>query len=322
VDLAVTADGTLYYVAGAQGVANQLSWLGRDGTAQPVDAGWRETGEIRSLSLSPDGRRAAVELSRAGTTGTDIWVKELPVGPLSRLTLDPAADFRPAWSTDGRWVYFASERMRPAGVYRHAADGSGTDMLVARADRDIAELTISPDGRWLLGRTLVTQRGAGDILALHLGRDSTFQPILETPTYEAGPVLSPDGHWLAYTSSASGRQEVYVRSFPDGSRGVWQVSTDGGNEPRWSHSGRELFFRGIATLDLMVVDVQTAPVFRPGAPRTLFHTHAASGAGYTRYDVSPDDRRILALLPASTDARPELIRIENFIGNLSRQSAP
>ncbi|MGE5091142.1 MAG: protein kinase domain-containing protein [Bacillota bacterium] len=322
VDLAVTEDGTLYYVAGAPGVANQLSWIGRDGTAQPVDAGWRETGEIRSLSLAPNGGRVAVELSRAGTTGTDIWVKQLPGGPLSRLTLDPAADYRPAWSADGKWVYFVSERLPPASVFRHAADGSGTDVPVARADRDISELSISPDGRWLLARTLITQRGAGDILALRLGQDSAFQPILETPAYEAGPVLSPDGHWLAYVSSASGRQEVYVRSFPDGSRGVWQVSTDGGNEPRWSHSGRELFFRGIATLDLMVVDVQTAPVFRPGAPRTLFHTSAASGAGYARYDVSLDDRRILALLPASTDAQPQLIRIESFISNLSRRAEP
>jgi serine/threonine-protein kinase len=319
VDFAVTADGTLYYVAGAQGVASQLSWLGRDGTAQTVDPSWREPGEIRSLSLSPDGSRAAVELSRAGSTGTDIWMKELPTGPLSRLTLDPAADYRPAWSADGRSVFFVSERARPASVFRHNADGSGSDVLVAGADRDISELSVSPDGRWLLARTLVSQRGLGDILALQLGRDTAFQPILATPAYESNPALSPDGRWLAYVSSASGVPEVYVRSFPDGSRGVWQVSTDGGTEPRWSHSGRELFFRGVATLDLMVVDVQAAPVFRQGTPRTLFHTSAASGTGYTRYDVSPDDRRFLAVLPATVDAQPQLIRIENFIPNLNRR---
>ena len=314
VDFAVTDDGTLYYVAGAQGVASELSWLARDGTARAVDTAWREPGEIRSLSLSPDGSRVAVELSRVGSTGTDIWIKQLvPLGPLTRLTLDPAADYRPVWSPDGRSVFFLSDRVRPASVFRHEANGAGSDVFVARADRDIVELGASPDSRWLVARTLVSQRGTGDILALQLGRDSTFQPILATPAYEAGPVLSPDGHWLAYVSSASGTPEVYVRSFPDGHRGVWQVSTDGATEPRWSRSGRELFYRGIATLDLMVADVQTAPVFRPGTPRVLFHTGAASGAGYTRYDVSADDRRFLAVLPAGADAQTQLIRMDNFL---------
>ncbi len=322
VDFAVTEAGTLYYVSGARGVASQLSWLDRDGTPHPVDPAWREPGEIRALSLSPDGRRVAVELARAGTTGTDIWMEQLPAGPLSRLTLDPAADYRPAWSADGRSVFFVSNRVRPSSVFRREADGSGTDVLVARADRDLAELSVSPDGRWLLARTSLTQRGNGDILGVRIGQDSVFQPIIATPAMEANPALSPDGHWLAYTSSSSGPAEVFVRSFPDGSRGVWQVSTDGGIEPRWSHSGRELFFRGIATLDLMVVDVQTAPVFRPSTPRTLFHTTAATGVGNTRYELSPDDRRILAVLPATANAPPQLIRIENFIPNLGRRAAP
>ncbi len=321
VDFAVTERGTLYYVSGAQGVASQLSWLDRDGTPHTVDPAWRESGEIRSLSLSPDGSRAAVELTRPGTTGTDIWMEQLPAGPLSRLTLDPAADFRPAWSADARSVFFVSNRVRPASVFRREADGSGTDVLVARADRDLAELSVSPDGRWLLARTSLTQRGNGDILGLQIGRDSALQPIVATPATETNPVLSPDGHWLAYASAASGPAEVFVRSFPDGSRGVWQVSTDGGIEPRWSHSGRELFYRGIASLDLMVVDVQTAPVFRPGTPHTLFHTTAATGVGNVRYDLSPDDRRILAVLPATANAPPQLIRVENFIRNLNRPSA-
>ncbi len=322
VDFAVSNDGALYYVAGTAGAASKLEWVERDGTARAVDPAWQEGGEIRGLALSPDGRQAAVELSRAGSTGTDIWIKQLPSGPLSRLTLDPAADVRPSWSADGRSVLFISERVRPQAVFRRQADGAGADTLVVHAERNITEVGESRDGRWLVARTSGAETGAGDILAMQMGRDTALQPLISTPSSESNPVLSPDGHWLAYVSVASGRREVYVRSFPDVNRGVWQVSTDGGVEPQWAHSGKELFFRGISTLDMMAVDVQTTPVFRPGMPRALFHTDAATGLDYVRYAVSPDDRRFLMVGRGGADAQPQLVRVENFIQHLERRSAP
>jgi serine/threonine-protein kinase len=320
VDLAVSDAGTLYYVAGSAGAASELEWVARDGTARPADSTWRESGEIRGVALSPDGKRAAIELSRSSSTGSDIWIKQLPAGALTRLTLDPAPDLRPAWSGDGKSILFISERVHPQAVFRRQADGVGTDVLIAQGSRDISEVGQSPDGRWLVARSSGAQSGAGDILAMQLGVDSTLRPLISGPAAESNPTISPDGHWLAYVSTASGRREVYVRPFPDVDRGVLQVSTDGGVEPRWAHSGRELFFRGIATLDLMAVDIETTPVLRAGQPRVLFHSDAASGLDYARYAVAPDDRHFL-MVGQSNRAQPQLVRIENFLSSLGSGSS-
>jgi serine/threonine-protein kinase len=311
-DVAVTESGTLYYVAGAAVAASQLEWVARDGTARAVDPAWRETGEMRGLALSPDGKRVAIELSRVGTTGTDIWVKQLPTGPLSRLTLDPAPDVRPAWSGDGRSVLFISGRARPTAIFRRDADGPGADRLVAAARRTILEDAESPDGRWLLARVSSDQPGTGDILAMQYGADTALRPIIAGPAGETSPAVSPDGHWIAYVSTASGRREVYVRPFPEVDRGVIQVSTDGGAEPQWAHSGREIFYRGVSTLDMMAVEIRTTPVFQAGTPRTLFHSDAASGLDYVRYAVAPDDQHFL-MVGQGGGVQPQMVRVENFM---------
>ena len=318
VDLEPSEDGSLYYVTGASGAASQLQWVDRAGRALPVDSSWQASGEIRGLALSPDGRRAAIELAGAGAGGTDIWLKQLPAGPLTRLTLDPASDSRPSWSADGRDVLFISSRISPDAVFVRSADGTGGARLLARSDRNIAEAYESSDGRWLVARTTTAAAGSGDILAMQIGRDSVLRPLIATDASELNPSLSPDGHWLAYVSLVSGRREVYVRPFPSVGGGVWQVSSDGATEPRWAHSGRELFFRALGSLDIMAVSVETTPTFHAGSPRVLFHSDAATGVDYPRYDVGPDDRRFLVVGRNDDDEKPQLVRVEHLLENLKR----
>jgi hypothetical protein len=98
------------------------------------------------------------------------------------------------------------------------------------------------------------------------------------------------------------------------------VSTDGGREPRWSHSGRELFFRSLSSQDMMVADIETTPTFRASQPRPLFRTTALDGIDYVRYDVSPDDRHFLMVGRTDADERPQLIRIEQFAASLRRHA--
>ncbi|HET8649877.1 MAG TPA: protein kinase [Gemmatimonadales bacterium] len=323
IDLSVTDDGVLYYLAGSPGTSTRLEWVDRNGAARPVDPNWSEEGEIRGLALSPDETRAAVEISRVGSTGTDIWIKQLPAGPLSRLTLDPAPDSRPIFSSDGHSVIFLSERVTPEAVFERAANGTGNDRRFARARRNITEVTESHDGKWLIARTSSADSGSGDILAMRIGVDTMLHPIIATPAGESNPALSADGHWLAYTSNETGRREVYVRPFPNVNDGVWQISTNGGFEPLWANSGRELFFRrGTGTVDLMAVDVVTTPVFHAGAPHAIASTDAAVGLDYRRYAVSRDDRRFLMVGRADPDAQPQLVRIEHFDPTSAGRTAP
>src|SRR6185436_2626009 len=105
------------------------------------------------------------------------------------------------------------------------------------------------------------------------------------------PQFSPDGRWVAYSSRESGQRQVYVQPAPkaDGApqaAGKWQVSTDGGQSPRWARSGRELFYRNGDRM--MAVAVEPGPAFRAGTPKMLFEGRYDFG-----YDVAPDGKRFL-----------------------------
>jgi len=121
--------------------------------------------------------------------------------------------------------------------------------------------------------------------------DGKLQPFFDSQFAKASPQFSPDGRWVAYQSNETGRNEVYVVSYP-GPGKKEPVSSQGGTEPRWARTGRELFYRNGDKM--MAVDIQTSPAFRVGAPKLLFELHYGAG-----YDVAPDDKRFLMLKPAA-----------------------
>jgi hypothetical protein len=150
----------------------------------------------------------------------------------------------------------------------------------------------TPDG----GSIVVTTRrldGSVDIALLPLGGADELAPLVATSAREEAGRISPDGAWLAYTSDASGRPEVYVRRFRDQGPAV-QVSTDGGSEPVWSGNSRELFYR--TGWDMMVVDVASGAERTLSRPRRLFtgrFERNRFGGGQANFDVSRDARRFL-----------------------------
>ncbi len=241
VDLSLSRTGTLVYTTGSTLGSRRPFWVSRDGKDAPVEAGWDPQGLILSAALSPDGKALAIELSRDGKS--DIWVKQLPTGPFSRITFGDTASVRPGWSPDGREVYYVSDRTGTGvgGIYARKADGTGGARQVVLSDRAFGQVVPSRDGRWLVTRTPGNSEGNGDILAFRPG-DSTVVPLVATAASELFPALSPDGRWLAYQSNESGSFEIYVRPFPETGSAKWQVSTAGGNEPKWSSTGRELFY--------------------------------------------------------------------------------
>ncbi|HSE28776.1 MAG TPA: protein kinase [Gemmatimonadales bacterium] len=322
-DLAISPSGTLVYApgqaTGAGGVA-ELVYVSREGGVTPLDPPVTYNPSAnRGLSLSPDGTRLALDV--VGTTGPEIWIKQLPAGPLSRLTFEGRASIRPTWTADGRWVlYLMAPDSGPPAAWRKRADGSAAAELVWRVPgRPINEALLSRDGQWLVYR-LTQADGNRDIYAVRPGRDSLPTPLLTGPYWEEGPALSPDGRWLAYTSNESGRDEVFVRPFPDTDAGRWQISTGGGSASRWSRSGRELFFENAAG-EFMVVPVTPGTTFTPGEPRRLFPLNGArlSSNISPYYDLTPDDLGFVTARLSAVNQAPgagQLVVVDNWFEEL------
>jgi Tol biopolymer transport system component len=259
--LGISRSGAIVFAAGSAG-AGIVVTVSRDGVVRSVGTGTRF---FLGPRLSPDGRRIAAQVSDA--SGNDIWVYDLAAKTLTRLTFDRTAS-RPLWTPDGRRIVYQRRGFGSDDLAWIAADGSApAESLVVGPD-DQTPGAFTPDGRILVLR----EQSAGGhrrISYIRLDSARAIHPVIANGFDNHSPTLSPDGHWLAYVSDESSRPEVYVRPFP-GPGGRWQVSKDGGTEPRWSPTGREIFFRN--GLSMMVAAVQAGATFTPGDVRELFRT--------------------------------------------------
>jgi eukaryotic-like serine/threonine-protein kinase len=315
-DLAISETGTLVYATGGAAGKQELVWVTRDGSAQSVDPDWQ--GQFVEPVLSPDGTQVAVAMYVLDQT--QIWVKQLDRGPIIRLTHEGSENYNPAWTADGRSVTYTSSSGGSADLWTKRADGSGQATLHVREQRGAFMARWSADGKWLVFETNPGGPGAGDILGVRPGIDTVAVPLVATKFTELSPAPSPDGRWLAYTSSESGQGEVYVVPLPNTGAGKWAVSRRGGSEAQWSHSGKELFYRDGAG-NLVAVAVRTAPTFSLGPSVVLF-----PAGGFRRdesareYAVSPDGRRFLMIRPLTTTAPDKLIVVENWFDELEAKS--
>ncbi|MEK7381014.1 MAG: protein kinase [Gemmatimonadota bacterium] len=318
VDLALAPTGDLLYVSANTRGGERPSWVGRDGTAQLVDPDWDIGFEtLLDWALSPDGRRLALTIGsgRAPGSPSDLWVKELDNGPVSKLTFD-GINFAPAWTPDGRSIIYASaETTDPSMVpqlFRIGADGTGAPEPLLTDPRGANEVTVSNRDGWVVFGTRFARTGGGDLLAFRPGIDTAVTPLLQSPANEGTPALSPDGRWLAYRSNESGRVEVYIRPFPEVMRGKWQVSVDGGFWPRWSHSGAELFYANTSG-GFMVAEIRTSPTLSVGRRQVL---HPSGTVPF--FEVGPDDQRFFRLWASagSDSSSTELVLIQNFLATL------
>jgi Tol biopolymer transport system component len=283
----------------------------RAGKATVVDPNW--TSGVGGLALSPDGKRLALDQIVEGRA--EVWIKTLDAGPITRIVSAGSQTYRPFWSADGRWIGFLSDMDRIGAAYRAASDGSGAIEPLARSPKSVDEGAWSRDGQWLLFR--MGAGGGRDLYAMRIGVDSVPKPIVATPADEYSPALSPDGRWLAYGSNANGKDEVYVRSFPGGGGGQWQISIAGGTEPTWSHSGRELFYREPDGM-LVSAAIRAENEFQVVSRQRLF-----TAAGYRSdvrnrgYAVSLDDQSFLFVDPQQPPSG-ELTVVLNWFVELQR----
>ena len=293
-DFSVSSNGVLAYRSGGSPL-KQLTWLDRRGErvghlGEPAD--------YAEPVLSPDGTRVAVSLFDPSSPvwASDIWLLDVSTGARTRLTFDQAADFEPVWSPDGADVVFASNRGGTLDLYRKSVSGSGLDQLLLRSDTPKHSEAMSPDGRFLTYSSLESDTKY-DVWILPLVGDRDPRPLLQNAFSEGQSQISPDGRWIAYTSHESGRMEVRVQPFPEGA-GQWQISSDGGGDPRWRRDGGELFYIAVDGT-MMAVAIEPGRAFKPGVPQPLFDTkinHLWDDAR-NHYDVSLDGQRFLLARP-------------------------
>jgi eukaryotic-like serine/threonine-protein kinase len=315
--VAVSQTGVLAYVSGgAESSERTLVWVDGQGVEKP----FFRPGAFLFPALSPDGRHLALTIEDG--SNTDVWVLDIQRDTLVRLTFHPDEDFGPVWSPDGQRIAFASE-MLPGGpnLAWVAANGSGSPELLLTDKRGPREWnnpsSWSPDGRVLAfdaDRPSLRQ----DVVLLPLDGERKAHPLLSTRFRERGAVFSPDGRWLAWVSDESGRDEIYLRPYPQPGEKL-RLSNDGGSEPLWARDGKELFYRnGDRVMAVAFNPKLAAPVTQP---RTLFEKRfqsTSSKYGPRDYDLAPDGRFVM--VKPSPDAPPTQIQVVmNWFEELKRR---
>jgi serine/threonine-protein kinase len=284
---AATADGMFVHLVGSptRRLA-KIVWVDRSGKSEPLPVPDRD---YASAALSPDGTRAA--LHHRGPT-EEIWIYDFRTKSLTPLTTTGGSSQAPVWTMDSKFVIYRGTRQGFRNIYRKAADGSGAEeRLTTKADVVQTPISVSPDGKWVVitegGSTAI---GGNDLWRLALDGAHATEPIVATPAAEIAGVVSPNGRWLSFDSTATSRYEVWVKRFDEpASSAMKRISRDGANASRWSRDGRELFF--LAPNGIMAVSV-TGDVF--GQPRLLVEGRFRPPANAnTNYDVAADGRFIL-----------------------------
>ena len=294
----VSDDGTIVCQAIAQ--PTQLTIVDRQGrptaTVGPL-------GSIASVYVTADATHAVVARTDPQIGTPDLWNYGLARETATRLTFDSSWENHPVVSRDGTKLYYASDAAGVPDMYERSFDGSEPPRRVLAEAGDQYPTDISPDGKYLLYQTaqdwLATRE---DIYALPLAGGKPL-PVVRTPAGERSARFSPDGKWIAFASTASGRMEVYVKPFmePGAAR---QISIRGGRSPRWSADGQHLYF--MTDHELFVADLAG------GEPKVLFRQDARIGV----INPLPNDRFLLALtndIDASSPARV-IVRWPDTVG--------
>jgi eukaryotic-like serine/threonine-protein kinase len=296
-------NGALVYTSGrALGVV-QLTWF--DPTGKKLDTAGAPA-ELGAFSLSPDETRVAFLRRDAQMGYYFLWTRDLAHGAESRLTTSriPPTAGGPAWSADGTHIFYGAVDK----IVRKAANNTGTEEVVEAVPQ--MPMHASRDGHFLFTVT----RGTNDIWVLPLFGDRQPIPYVHTEFQETEPHLSPNGRWLAYQSNESKRNEIYVVSFPQPTE-RWQISTDGGIAPTWSHDGRELYYCG-GNGRIMAVDIKPGIRFQFGVPKALFAARIRSNN--VMIDVDKAGRFLLPVLVDQEASTPMTV-VLNWAALLPKQ---
>ncbi len=302
---AASDQGLLAYQTGTSGGRTQLTWLDRAGRpAGTVGA----PGRLTTPRMSNDGKRVVVRLLDPQAVG-DIWIYDVERNTPTRFTFDPSDEFGPLWSPDDSRVVFSAARKSPGDIYQRDSAGTAKEEPFLSSNAFKMALDWSPDGRVLLLQVDDPRRPTQMDLWTYSAADGKATPFLQSASNEILGRFSPDGHWIAYVSNESGKEEVYVVPFP-GPGGKWQISTAGGRAPLWTRGGGEIVYQAPGD-EIMAVEVRAAPTFQAGIPKALFKTSLRPPPG-AQFDVTPDGERFLVNLRPGDQVPDPMTLVQNW----------
>ncbi len=301
--------GLLVYRSGAIQGEDQLTWFDLDG---------KRLGTLGDpaifwlfLRISPDDRKAVVAV-RHPDGGSDLWMYDLVRGLGTRFTLGETNALAPIWSPDGKQVVFSDGAN---SLYIKAADGTSPQRKLFTAPGGATvPLDWSPDGSRIVFLTQTPKTGV-DLWIFPMKGEEKPGPILATPAAESTASISPDGRYLAYLSDESGRNEIYVTSFPVPG-GKWQISTGGAAGGRWLGAGQEFAYDDLEAKTYAVPIARSGSGLEIGARRPLFGGQAFRAE---TADCTHDGKRCLAAVPVAGDTGPVLTLVTNWTSELEKK---
>jgi len=318
----VSENGTLLYQQGKGGVVHSLALFDRNGKR----LGNLGESAVGSPRFSPDGKNVTCDVLSATAGQIDLWLLEVGSGNRSRLASDPLnLGFHAAvWSPDGTRLAYVSMKTGNRAIYIKAVNQMmpEEERWEAREDTFVAPEDWTPDGKFLIVTERPVRIGDNRISLLPVAGKDAAAPLLEVKdaSLDAGQV-SPDGRWIAYRSNESGRNEIYISSFPKPS-GKLQVSVAGGVTPRWRHDGRELYYLAPDKMLMAVELKETGGSLQVGSARRLFEmfqTMFLTAAGMSQYDVTRDGSRFVVDSVLTDESSAPLNLVVNWTAELRKK---
>jgi Tol biopolymer transport system component len=283
---------------------SQLAWFDRGGTRLGTIG---PVGNHGNVELSPDGRQVAVAVMDPARRARDIWLYDVQGDARRNFTSSEADENWAIWSRDGRRIVFNSNRRGGRlDLFQSPARGAAEPQPLL--EDGMWPVSWAPDGNDILFVVNAAATG-NDIMVLPLTGSRRPYPFARSEAAENWAAFSPDGRWVAYSSTESGQAEVYVAAFPPTPESVTKrrrVSPDGGSQARWRRDGREILYIG-GDRSLMATSVNGGgSVFEVGEMRRLFEPRFFFLDSHG-FDLSSDGQRILVNTLIVSPATPATV---------------
>ncbi|MBI4911019.1 MAG: hypothetical protein HY820_45840 [Acidobacteria bacterium] len=315
----VSANGILAFWSGEAFDQIALNWYARDGRllrpALPLTALPR--GNLNGMDLSLDGRWLSIGIGTTLSGTNRIWLCDLEQSAATPFGPEKYRGIGPVWWPGQRRLALGYGEDGPFNVSELLLDRPFAPQRLHAIPQYAFPRSISSDGSLLIYEVDFGSRR--EIWALSL-RDRKRYPWIRDGQVDAQSQLAPgssNSWWMAYSSNESGASQVYLENFTlEGRRGGRvQVSSNGGNDPRWRADGRELYF---LSADSKLMSVSVSPSYQTSPPTTLFSAaRLVSGTIYLshRYAVSRDGRQFLMVSPAESSTEPLTVLV-NWLSGL------